>query len=199
MTKLSLVRHGQTDWNLAKRIQGSSDIPLNDTGRAQARAVGEAFRRRRWDAIFSSPLGRARETACIIADGLGLAEPGILPGLAERAYGEVEGLTGAQILARFPDGAEVPGRESRDQVADRSLAELRALAEEHRGQSLIVVSHGGVIASLVRYVTHHALPKPGDVIPNGSVHDFVLRDGVLELDRFNLRPEDYDLFTAAVS
>lgn len=199
MTKLSLVRHGQTDWNLAKRIQGSSDIPLNDTGRAQARAVGAAFRRSRWDGIFSSPLGRARETASIIAAEVGLAEPEILPGLAERAYGEVEGLTGAQILARYPDGAEVPGRESRDEVAGRSLTELLALAQEHRGQSLIVVSHGGVIASLVRFVTQHALPKPGDVIPNGSVHDFVLRDGALELDRFNLRPEDYDLFTAAVS
>lgn len=199
MTRLSLVRHGETDWNLARRIQGSSDIPLNETGRRQARLTGAALKRRRWDGIFSSPLSRARETARIIAAEVGLGEPGILPGVAERAYGEVEGLTGEEILARFPDGTEVPGRESRDEVIERSLAELVRLAGGHPGEALIVVSHGGVIGSLVRHVTDHALPRPGDVIPNGSVHDFAFRRGALELDRFNLSQEDHDLFTAAVT
>lgn len=198
MTRLSLVRHGQTDWNLARRIQGSSDIPLNDTGRAEALATGKALALREWDGIYASPLSRALETAEIIADEVGLSSPGLLPGIVERAYGEVEGLTGEEILQKFPDGAAVPGRETRDAVCERSLAELTALAQERRGESLIVVSHGGVIGSLVRYVTEHALPRPGDVIPNGSVHDFIYRDGALHLDRFNLGPEDHDLFTAAV-
>jgi probable phosphoglycerate mutase len=199
VTRLSLVRHGQTDWNLSRRIQGSSDIPLNETGREQARATGKALSRRRWDAIYASPLSRAEETARIIAAEAGLDEPQLISDVAERRYGDAEGLTGEEILARFPEGVAVPGRESRDQVVARALPALIELAEAHPGESLIVVSHGGVIGTLVRHVTDRALPRPGEVIPNGSVHDFIYRDGALELDRFNLTAEDHDLFTSVFS
>ncbi|MGO4593743.1 histidine phosphatase family protein [Leifsonia sp. 2TAF2] len=198
MTFISLVRHGQTDWNLAKRIQGSSDIPLNATGRAQAETTGRALAGGRFDAIYASPLSRALDTARIIADHVGLGEPGRLAAVAERQYGEAEGLTGEQILARWPDGTPVPGRETRDQVVARALPALRELGEQHPGENVIVVSHGGVISSLVRHVTDHALPGPGELIPNGSVHRFRYLDGDLTLDRFNLGPEDRDLFTASV-
>ncbi len=92
----------------------------------------------------------------------------------------------------------MPGRESREEVVRRALPALLELGEQHAGESVIVVSHGGVIGSLVRHVTDHALPGPGEVIPNGSVHEFVYDDGRLTLDRFNLGPEDRDLFTASV-
>jgi len=198
VTFISLVRHGQTDWNLAKRIQGSSDIPLNDTGRAQADATGRALAGGRFDAIYASPLSRALDTARIIAGHVGLGEPETIEAVAERQYGEAEGLTGEQILARWPDGAPVPGRESREQVVARALPALRELGDQHPGENVIVVSHGGVISSLVRHVTDHALPGPGELIPNGSVHRFRYLDGELSLDRFNLGPEDRDLFTASV-
>ncbi|MGO4300253.1 histidine phosphatase family protein [Leifsonia sp. RAF41] len=198
MTLISLVRHGQTDWNLSKRIQGSSDIPLNDTGRAQAETTGRALAGGQFDAIYASPLSRAVETARIIAEHVGLGDPDRLPAVAERNYGEAEGMTGAQILARWPEGTPVPGRESREQVVARALPVLRELGEQHPGENIIVVSHGGVISSLVRHVTDHALPGPGELIPNGSVHRFIYDDGALTLDRFNLGPEDRDLFTASV-
>lgn len=198
MTLISLVRHGQTDWNLSKRIQGSSDIPLNDTGRAQAETTGRALAGGQFDAIYASPLSRAVETARIIAEHVGLGDPDHLPAVAERNYGEAEGLTGAQILARWPEGTPVPGRESREQVVARALPALRELGEQHPDENVIVVSHGGVISSLVRHVTDHALPGPGELIPNGSVHRFIYNDGTLTLDRFNLGPEDRDLFTASV-
>jgi len=198
VTRISLVRHGQTDWNLAKRIQGSSDIPLNDTGRAQAEATAAAMAGGGYDAIYASPLGRATETAEIIASHTGLDSPLPLPEVAERNYGEAEGMTGAEILERWPEGTPVPGRETRDAVVARALPALIELGEKHPGESIVVVSHGGVISSLVRHVTDHALPGPGEVIPNGSVHEFVYRDGRLTLDRFNVKPEDRDLFTASV-
>lgn len=198
MTFISLVRHGETDWNRAKRIQGSSDIPLNGTGRAQAETTGRALAGGRFDAIYASPLSRALETARIIAAHVGLGEPAKLSAVAERNYGDAEGLTGEQILARWPEGTVVPGRESRDEVVARALPALRELGEQHPGENVIVVSHGGVISSLVRHVTDHALPAPGELIPNGSVHRFVYDDGELTLDRFNLGPEDRDLFTASV-
>lgn len=195
---LSLVRHGQTDWNLAKRIQGSSDIPLNDTGRQQAESTGRALAAGRFDAIYASPLSRALDTARIIAGHLGLGEPEHLAAVAERAYGDAEGLTAAQILQRWPEGIAVPGRETREEVVDRALPALLQLGERHRGEQIIVVSHGGVIGSLARHVTAHARPGPGEVIPNGSVHRFLCEDGRLTLDRFNLGPEDHDLLTASV-
>lgn len=199
MTRIALVRHGQTDWNLERRIQGSSDIPLNDTGRAQARAAGALLSARRWDGVHASPMGRAIESGRIIAQVIGLGgEPGIVPGVGERSYGDAEGLTSEEILSRFPEGATIPGQESRAAVVSRALPALVELAETNPGRSLIVVSHGGVISSLVRHITDHALPGPGQLIANGSVHEFVYRDGHLELDRFNQSPDDRDLITAAV-
>ena len=198
MTLISLVRHGQTDWNLAKRIQGSSDIPLNATGRAQADATGRALAGGCFDAIYASPLSRALDTGRIIAGHVGLGEPVPLAAVAERRYGEAEGLTGAEILERWPEDEPVPGRESRDEVVARALPALLELGERHPGAHVIVVSHGGVIGSIARHVTGHARPGPGEVIPNGSVHRFRYRDGALALDRFNLGPEDHDLLTASV-
>jgi uncharacterized phosphatase len=186
MTSFTFVRHGETDWNFERRIQGVTDIPLNETGRRQARETAEVLAPRSWDGIVASPLSRARETAEIIAARLGLGEVEIVPDLRERAYGEVEGLNGDEIRARFPDPLEpVPGRERRSHVVGRVLPALEALSEEHPDESLIVVSHGGVIGSLVRYITEKALPQKGQLIANGSAHDFVVEDGSVSMAEFN--------------
>ena len=93
MTRFFLVRHGETEWNRIHRIQGSSDIPLNDTGRAQALNVGGVLSRHRFDLIVSSPLSRAMETATIIARRMGMPLPLPVQSLVERHYGEAEGCT----------------------------------------------------------------------------------------------------------
>ncbi|GAA2246071.1 histidine phosphatase family protein [Herbiconiux moechotypicola] len=191
MTTFTFVRHGQTDWNFEKRIQGTTDVPLNDTGREQARETGLLLAERQraeatWNGIVASPLSRARETAEIIASIVGFDDVELVPAIAERSYGEVEGLNAEELRARFPDPlAPVPGRERRRHVVARVLPALELLAEEHPGESLIVVSHGGVIGSLIRYVTDKALPGQGQFIPNGSAHDFVIDDGHLSLSEFN--------------
>jgi uncharacterized phosphatase len=182
MTLLYLVRHGETDWNLARRIQGSTDIPLNDTGRAQAAASGRLLARRQWDAVYASPLSRALETAAIIARETGLPAPLPEPALVERNYGEAEGMTGAEIDERFPGGAEVPGRESREQVVERVMPALHALAQRHPGESIIFVSHGGVIRSVLNAVDPDRHVEP---IRNGSIHSFRHVDGGLELIAFD--------------
>lgn len=183
MTELYLVRHGETDWNREHRIQGSTDIALNDTGRGQARATGLLLARRDWDAVVASPLSRAFETAAIISREIGLGEPEIEPAIVERNYGDAEGLTGAEIDALYPDGVEVPGRESREDVVARALPALIAIAERYPGKAVVVVSHGGVIRSVLNAV------EPGtsstELIRNGSVHSFRHVDGALELIAFN--------------
>ena len=179
---LYLVRHGETDWNLAHRIQGSTDIQLNDTGREQARTTGALLARRPWDAIYSSPLSRARESAVIIAGEIGLPAPTVLDALAERLYGEAEGLTDKEIDARFPGATPVPGRESRDSVVERVLPALIEIAEQHHDQAVVVVSHGGVIRSILNVI------DPGSrhgMITNGSVHSVRHEDGSFELIAFN--------------
>src|ERR1700712_2452823 len=115
MTSLYLVRHGETDWNAQRRIQGSTDIPLNATGRAQAATAGGILARREWDGIYASPLSRAFETASIIAGEVGLGEPTTIAAIVERNYGEAEGLNWEQIDRLFPGDTPVPGRETHEE------------------------------------------------------------------------------------
>jgi probable phosphoglycerate mutase len=182
MTLIYLVRHGETDWNLAKRIQGNTDIPLNDTGRAQAATSGRLLARRDWDLIVTSPLSRARETAEIIARETGLATPVEIDALVERHYGDAEGLDYRTIEERYPNNADVPGRESREDVAARVLPAIMALADAHPEQNLVVVSHGGVIRTILQTV---APESDHGTIRNGSIHSFSHTDGTLDLIAFD--------------
>ena len=179
---LYLVRHGETDWNRARRIQGSTDIPLNDTGRAQAAATGRLLSRRSWDAIYSSPLSRAFETATIIAEEVGLAAPEPVDALVERNYGAAEGLADRELKERFPGNTEVPGRESREEVAERVIPALIDLAERHPDQALVVVGHGGVIRSVLAVID--PLGTHG-MITNGSIHSLRHEDGTFSLIAFD--------------
>lgn len=179
---LYLVRHGETDWNRARRIQGSTDIPLNDTGRAQAAATGRLLSRRAWDAIYSSPLSRAFETATIIAAELGLAAPEPIDALVERNYGEAEGLADPELKERFPGDTPVPGRESREEVAERVIPALIELAERHPDQAIVVVGHGGVIRSVLAVIDPQGTHG---MITNGSIHSLRHVDGTFSLIAFD--------------
>ena len=194
MTELYLVRHGETDWNAARRIQGRTDIPLNDTGRDQARAAGELLARRRWDAIYASPLSRAVETARIIGAQVGIAEVGTRDALMERDYGAAEGLGFEELDRLYPEGVHAEGQETREDVAARVGAALLALAEGHPGESLIVVSHGGAIRAVLQ------LAEPGVKHPritNASVHSFRVHDGGLQLIAFDDPIEEESVLPAS--
>ena len=184
MTALILIRHGETDWNRDRRIQGTTDIPLNDTGREQARATAEALRERldpnRPLTVASSDLARARETAEIIASALGVTAPRTYPGLRERAYGEAEGLDVEEFRRRWGDwhAAEVPGAEPWPQLRERGIAALGRVVRDHRratapaDATLVVVTHGAFIREIIRHATSGELPPVGERLANGSVHDF---------------------------
>lgn len=153
LTTFALVRHGQTDWNAERRLQGSTDIPLNDVGRSQAREAIAVLAKYEWDVIVSSPLSRAAETADIIATGLGQTVRRRIPELTERAFGPAEGLQdGPELDAlRIPGGFR--GAESEGDAGLRGLAALEALASEFSGQRILVLAHGTLLrASLDRAV-----------------------------------------------
>lgn len=188
MTLLTLVRHGQTDWNLARRIQGATDIPLNDTGRAHARDAAALLANDTHHTIYASPLMRAHETAQIIAAELGLPEPMLTADMREREFGAGEGMLVHEYLERFGDWQKpVPDAESFDQVRDRALGALDRIARESRrrsapvAESVVVVTHGGVIRALLDHVSGGTLPRAGEVLANGSVHRFEASPGVLRL------------------
>lgn len=182
MTRFFLVRHGETDWNKVRRIQGVSDIPLNDTGRDQAHAVAEILAAHSFDVIVSSPLSRARDTASIIAKRLGMPGPEIVDGLIERNYGDAEGSNGQDLDHLYPPGTEIPGREPREAVTARALQALRELADQHPDSDVIAVAHGGVIRSVVEHVAPGQHNEP---ITNCSVHSFRMVAGSLELVAFD--------------
>lgn len=166
LTTFALVRHGQTDWNAQRRLQGSTDIPLNDVGRGQARDAVAVLSGYEWDAVVSSPLGRAAETAGLIAAGLGLSVDRHVPELTERRFGPAEGLrAGPELDAlRIPGG--FLGAESEDDAASRGLAALEALAEEFRGGRLLVVAHG----TLLRLSLGRAVGRTLDSIDNAVLN-----------------------------
>ena len=185
VTRITLVRHGETDWNRQRRIQGSTDIPLNDAGVAQAAVAAHALADAGYTAVYASALSRALQTAAIIADAAGLGAPVGEPELNERAFGEAEGLTNQEILGRFPDDV-VPGRETREHVVRRALPVLESLAVQHAGESVLVVTHGAVIGSLIRHLTNGERPRQGELISNLSLSHLWHDGGRLRLEEFNL-------------
>ncbi|HZP90612.1 MAG TPA: histidine phosphatase family protein [Actinomycetota bacterium] len=176
MTTILLVRHGETDWNLHRRVQGHADTPLNDTGRAQARALGDELAGEPIDAVYSSDLMRAHETARLVAEPRGLDVTAIRD-LRERHFGTWEGLTDEEIFARFPEAREGPwgDGETRDEMTDRVLGALRRIADSHPGSRVLVVSHGGPLRSVL---THCGIDGVGR-IENCHVVRIEIVDGVL--------------------
>lgn len=160
---LVLIRHGETDWNAAGRLQGRTDVPLNDVGRAQARNAGTALAGGGWDLLVSSPLRRAVETATLIGAASGLELALTLPGLLERDYGRSEGeyLNGLSE----PEMTRIFGAaEAEEDVAERGVAALRRLVRQHPGRRIVAVAHG----TLIRLTMSALLGRPHPRVPNAQ-------------------------------
>ena len=152
MTTLLLVRHGETDWNADGRLQGQTDRPLSDYGRRQARKLAGELEGEELEAIYSSDLARARETAEIVGERLGLPVE-LDPELREKDWGTWEGLTAVER-----DRVEFVG-ESTQAHQERILGALRRIAERHpRDCRVLVVTHGGSMRRVQTAAMGMALP-----------------------------------------
>ncbi|WP_053385891.1 histidine phosphatase family protein [Leucobacter japonicus] len=159
--RLALIRHGQTDWNLAGRMQGRTNIPLNAAGRAQASDLARSLAEGEpWDAVVSSPLVRASMTGDVLAEHLGLGPVMPVAELVERSFGAAEGLSPGEALERWPD-RQYPEMESAEAVATRARKALEHIAERRPDQRVLAVSHGSFIRHLLANVTS----APIDDIP----------------------------------
>ena len=168
-TRIIAIRHGETAWNVEKRIQGHLDIPLNDTGLWQARQVARALAGEPLSAIYASDLQRANTTARAIAEATG-APLVPEPALRERSFGELEGRTFAEIEAELPEQARrwrqrdphfaPEGGETLVQLRERIAATTHRLAAQHTGGLVVLVAHGGVLDVLYRLATGQELQAP---------------------------------------
>lgn len=177
-----MVRHGETDWNVEKRIQGHIDISLNATGLEQAEATAAGLVGHRFDVAYSSDLDRAWQTAQTIGIRQGL-EVRRAPGLRERHYGVLQGLTTAEIAVRYPKSyahylARTPEHDFRSgeslvDFAARIVAAVERLAADHPGRTMLLVSHGGVLDICYRRATGRDLASARDFsIPNAALNWF---------------------------
>ena len=169
VTRVLAIRHGETDWNVATRIQGHTDIALNERGRQQAARLAQALAGEALHAVYTSDLQRARDTAAALAQACGapLRED---TGLRERHFGHFEGATFEEIAQRWPEDAlrwrqrdpdfGPTGGEALQAFFDRSVAAAHRLAAAHAGQTIALVAHGGVLDCLYRAATRLELQAP---------------------------------------
>jgi broad specificity phosphatase PhoE len=174
-TRIVLVRHGETEWNRTRRVQGHTDVPLNDEGRRQARELAAELDGERVDAVYSSDLSRARETAEILSTARNIPVVSLAE-LREKHFGTWEGLTANEVLERFPD-AQAGGwgdGESSDDMAERIVQVVERIAEAHQGELVLVVTHGGPMRAILRHYDGKSAP-----IANCGVVRLEAQDGVV--------------------
>jgi 2,3-bisphosphoglycerate-dependent phosphoglycerate mutase len=181
-TRICIIRHGETDWNVKPRIQGKIDIPLNDTGHKQAVAMAFSAAHHQFHAIYSSDLKRAFDTAGLLAERRGLTiNP--LPQLRERHYGIFQGITAKEAAQSHPREHglymardleyDFSNGESMHTFADRVASAVDIMTRHHAGQTIVAVTHAGVLDILYRKATGRPLPTPRDFnVPNCALNWF---------------------------
>ncbi|MEW9899430.1 histidine phosphatase family protein [Chitinivorax sp. PXF-14] len=194
-TRLCLVRHGETDWNVARRLQGHIDVPLNDNGVKQAEATAVGLAGESFDAIYSSDLTRARQTAEAAAQRLKLPIR-FRPSLRERHYGVFQGLTHVEGSKQHPEAYrrfsareldyDIPGDgESLRRFGCRVHETLEEIAQAHPGETVLVVTHGGALHIANRVASGQPIDAARDYpIPNAALNWLSYQEGHWEIERW---------------
>lgn len=170
MTKVYLVRHGETDWNRQGRIQGRENIPLNANGLRQALYCGLYLKKfMPFAAVISSPLDRARKTAEVIAETLEMKrEIIIMNDLIERDFGEISGLLPEERELRLASG-ETLGIETQEDLRGRAMKALNTISAKFRGDGIIVVAHGAIINAMLAVISEGKIGTHKTLLTNGGV------------------------------
>lgn len=168
MTTICLIRHGETEWNKLGRIQGTTDVPLNDRGISQAQACAAHLRAEDWDVIVTSPLKRARHTAAIINENLGLPLVEMAE-FQEKHFGKAEGLTAQERYGRYPD-KNYPDQEQLDEFRSRLVSGLTQLNKQYGEKRVLVIAHGGVIHTILEQLAFGEFDASTVRLQNGGMN-----------------------------
>ncbi|MRH44972.1 histidine phosphatase family protein [Aquibacillus halophilus] len=180
---ICLVRHGQTDWNYLGKIQGMTDVPLNDVGRRQAEECREYVNSQDWDFIISSPLKRAKETAEIINKDLNL-QIIEMEEFKERSFGIAEGLTLEERTIQFPEG-DYPGQESKQDLVERVMSGIDTINRSYPGKKVLLVAHGAVIGTLLSTISNGQIGSGRTKLMNACISNIQHVDDQWKIHNYN--------------
>lgn len=183
ITTVYLVRHGETEWNKEGRLQGRTDIPLNEVGWKQAEACGKFLKTFHWDVMLTSPLKRAKQTAETINRLLQLPLYEI-DEFIERDFGAAEGLTMKEVMSTFPD-RNYPNKESRSALQSRIYQGLQKINENYTGHHVLLITHGAVINMLFELLSDGKVGKNKLKLKNASISSIRYDDGEWKIIEFN--------------
>jgi uncharacterized phosphatase len=183
LTTVCILRHGETDWNSQGRLQGHEDTELNELGRDQAIQVARYLETEPWDVIVSSPLKRAFETAQIIASYVSVSTVRVVDEIIERNYGSASGLMPEERRSRFPEG--IPDQEDFEHLRQRAMAGLTKIADDFNGKRIIVVSHGGLINSILYSLSGGEFGSFKTRLKNGCINKITLQNNNWSVEFYN--------------
>ncbi|WP_407708321.1 histidine phosphatase family protein [Bacillus altitudinis] len=184
MTAICLVRHGETDWNAAKRIQGRTDIPLNDTGKWQAEQTGLYLKDAHWDIVISSPLSRAKETAHLILQHVH-APLVIMDDFIERDFGDAEGMSFEERQKLFPN-KQYPNMEPLSALQDRMLEGIEKVRATYPDQRVLIVAHGAAIHALLTSLADEHMGIKDTRLENACLNYVEWTDGEWKVNDYNV-------------
>ena len=173
MTKICFIRHGETDWNTAGRLQGLTNTPLNDKGIEQAKACGQYLKESHWDVILTSPLSRAKTTAQWIQHYLNIP---LIENEAfiEVSFGDAEGLTPEE--RKFPS-LIYPNKEKEAVIKDRFLKGIDLVNNTYKDKNILIISHGAFINAIFHHYSNGNLGTGITKLTNGSMSTLKIADG----------------------
>lgn len=188
--KLFLIRHGETDWNKQGRFQGREDIPLNETGIKQALNCGQALKGGHYAAVITSPLIRAKKTAEMIAETVGIEKIIVEEDFIERDFDKISGMTPQERKAFLASG-QVDNKEPFEVICKRMLHGIMKYAGMFYNENLILISHGASIRAVLDQFTGGEITSKRIILKNTCISILEYEDGFLELKAYNLTPEQY--------
>ncbi|KGE19114.1 histidine phosphatase family protein [Paenibacillus wynnii] len=185
MTKIGLIRHGSTFWNKEGRAQGHTDNALDEEGKQQAAAIAERLSGEQWDFIYSSDLLRARQTAEIIAERMGIELAGTVPGIREMNGGLIEGTTEAERFKRWGSDWKTLdlGMETPEAARIRGSQAIRDIAAKHPGKNILIVSHGAILRHSLRGLVPNL--SVDEVLKNTSITRINQHEGAWNCELYN--------------
>ncbi|PBB05991.1 histidine phosphatase family protein [Salimicrobium humidisoli] len=183
MTSICLVRHGETMWNREKKLQGGTDIPLNDKGVSQAELCRDYLKDDAWDVLVTSPLERAKHTAEIIGEGHNLPLI-VMEEFRERHFGEAEGMPEEERLAAYPD-KQYPGQEDKEVFINRVMTGVRHLVEEFPDRRVLLVAHGAVINAILTEISDGEIGADRFKLLNGCLTNIEFMEGIWKVHDYN--------------